>query len=259
MKVESFFFQEENCKKEHSFSNGHAFFYSIKSVFQKPNQDCLGFFQIDEKCQIALVSDGMGGHSSGEKASKLTYECFEKALKKASSKTNFRELILDSIEEADQRIKEMKIGAGATIVAFLIEQDKVQFFNCGDSTGALYGSRGKLKYKTIEHSPIGFGIESGLITEDQSLLEDNIVSNGLGFQPMHTEVSQKIELSDGDIVLITSDGFSKFMSFESLSEVVSTGLFESRVESLYQKLMEQKEEKLIDDNTLFLFKYKLNK
>jgi len=245
-------------EKEHTlceYKNGSADLFSCKSIYEKPNQDCLGVYAVDEQCKALVVSDGMGGHQGGERASKIVCETILNALSKSLDRGEF----LDAIEKADLEVKALKIGAGATFTGVLIEEGQVQFFNCGDSVSYLFGSRGKIKYRTIEHSPLGYGIESGLIPHEQSeeahLVEDNIVSNGVGFEPMRIEVSQKIPLADGDIIALMSDGVSKHFRIEEIASFSTAGSFEERILSYKKKTEEDPETYLYDDNSLILFRY----
>ncbi|MCO4795632.1 MAG: protein serine/threonine phosphatase 2C family protein [Bacteriovoracaceae bacterium] len=252
---DSVILQSEKEHMQSEFKNGLAELFSCKSHYDKPNQDCLGLYAIEGLCKALVVSDGMGGHQGGERASRMVCETIKKALSKELDRGRF----LDAIEKADQEVKGLKIGAGATFTGVLIEDGYVQFFNCGDSVSYLFGSRGKIKYRTIEHSPLGYGIESGLIPHEQSeeagLVEDNIVSNGVGFEPMRIELSQKIPLADGDIIALMSDGVSKHFRIEEIASFSTSGNFEERIHSYIKKTEEDSETYLYDDNSLILFKY----
>ena len=146
MKTQSHIFQESNKKDSFALANGVGSFYTVKSVHHDKNQDSLGYFEIDNYLKVAAVSDGMGGHLGGEKASKIVMRAFKSKMAKLRPKTNMRNLVLDSIDLADKRVKNLKIGAGATLVAASIEKGMIRFFNIGDSVGYLIGSRGKIKF-----------------------------------------------------------------------------------------------------------------
>ena len=68
-------------------------------------------------------------------------------------------------------------------------------------------------------------------------------------------MTQSMSLSDGDIVLIMSDGLSKIFTQEVLVQWASSGAFDNRLESLYQNIQNDNEAYLQDDNTLIIFKY----
>ena len=44
---------------------------------RKHNEDCYGFFRIGEDEVLAIVADGVGGHASGEVASKMAVDIIQ--------------------------------------------------------------------------------------------------------------------------------------------------------------------------------------
>lgn len=249
--------QEENLFEKIEIKEGELHIFSHKSVREKPNQDCLGYFSKEGDYKVLIVSDGMGGHQGGEKASRLVCESLQELLEKSKSE-NLREVFLDAIELADSRVKDLRIGAGATLTGVVIQNGFAQFFNCGDSASLLMGSRGKLKYRNIEHSPMGYGLESGLIphenAEEAGLVEDNIVSNGIGFETVRIELSQRIEVSEGDLIALMSDGVSGHFTTEEIIKLVTTGSFEERVSAYIAQAELDPNKYYSDDNSLILFK-----
>jgi serine/threonine protein phosphatase PrpC len=249
--------QEENYFEKIDLKEGELHIFSHKSVRDKPNQDCLGYFFKEGDYKVLIVSDGMGGHQGGEKASRIVCEALGELLAKSKT-TNLREVFLDAIELADSRVKDLRVGAGATLTGAIIQNGYAQFFNCGDSASLLMGSRGKLKYRNIEHSPLGYGLESGLIPDESSeevdLVEDNIVSNGIGFQTVRIELSQRVEVSEGDLIALMSDGVSGHFTTDEIVKLVTSGAFEERVSDYVARADLEPTKYYSDDNSLILFK-----
>lgn len=261
MNIEFHFYFRENFEKINDLEvkNGVAHFFTLKSTKDKPNQDGLGLIKIDNKVKVLFVADGMGGHSGGDRAVETICQTFKKCfteekIKKADS---YRSLIVDCIEKANQNVKDLKIGAGSTLTVAEIGDKYVQFYNCGDSTAFLLGSRGKFKYKTIEHSPVGYGKEAGIIVEGQEEahgLEDNILSNGIGFEPMRIEISEKVECAPNDLVLLMTDGVHKNFKNDEIIETATEGAYEGRAKKYFEQICHNRETHLDDDNTMILFK-----
>jgi serine/threonine protein phosphatase PrpC len=250
-------------KKEISakeFKNGTINFYSLKSIYDKPNQDGLCLISYNDILKVILVADGMGGHSGANKVAQVIFDSFKKLFSKDKDESHkdLRSLILDSFELADKNVKDLKIGAGSTLTAIEIQEDYARFYNCGDSSSYLFGARGKMKFKTLEHSPLGFGKESGLIedsdNEDNIPVEGNIVSNGIGFHDMWVEVSAIVEHTQNDIFLSSSDGMTKNYKLDDLIEIVTGGQFEERTKKLFETALNNQERFLSDDNTVVVFK-----
>lgn len=243
-------FEVQNLKT----SLGEIQYSSIKYPHHEVNQDSLAIFELENGDLVLVVSDGMGGHAGGEQASKIVCETFKKQLKKKTKK--LREKVIDALEKANQEVQKLKIGAGATLSCCYIKKNgNVRFFNIGDSSQILLGSRGKIKYRGIEHSPLGHGIEAGLIENriDQDVVESNIVSNGIGFPDMRIEMSGLIEMSDGDLILIATDGIIELKKEDELVQWIVGGEYSERVPSLIEKF-KTGETAIADDSTLILFK-----
>ncbi len=240
---------------KYSFSFGEAYYASFRYPNHPMNQDSMGIYELEGGHVVLLVSDGMGGHAGGEIASKLICDTFKKVLK--NKKGNARNHVLDAIEKSNRAIQKLKIGAGATLTCCLIDKSgkSVRFFNIGDSSQLLLGSRGKLKYRGIEHSPLGHGIEAGIIEDrtEQDIVESNIVSNGVGFPNMRIEMSEPIEVSEGDLILLASDGIIDSRNRNDLISWAVGGEFSERVGKLVKEF-EGKEDAIFDDSTLILFK-----
>ncbi|MCB9092006.1 MAG: protein serine/threonine phosphatase 2C family protein [Halobacteriovoraceae bacterium] len=245
---------EDTEVKSFECSIGTIHYFSLKSPHHNINQDSLAIYQINDSTMVFLVSDGMGGHASGEVASKIICDRFKKELKKKDK--TIREKIINAIEKANQEVQDLKSGAGATLSCCMIEKGVIRFFNIGDSSQMLLGSRGKLKYKGIEHSPLGHGIEAGLIEDkkDQDLVEDNLVSNGVGFTDMRIEMSSETSLSDGDLIILATDGVSKSMAEEQFISWASSEEFNLRAQKMRDALLEGTFEH-DDDSSLILIRY----
>lgn len=240
------------------FSNGELNYFSLRSLKHEVNEDSFGYLEIDGELKFFFVADGMGGHAGGAKASELICQNLEKEilnLKKYDDQS-FRNLILDLIEHTNEQINDLKIGAGTTFCAIQITQNGARFYNCGDSMAMLIGSRGKIKHKVLEHSPLGFAIESGILTRNQKSIESSIVSNGLGFNPMWIEQSQNIQTSENDLLGIFSDAFLNHFDISQMSETLSSDLYSNRLTNLHSQFSSQlsREKYLTDDSTILLFK-----
>lgn len=237
------------------FDNVHLDYFSIKSIHDQLNQDGLVVISEKNTLKCILVIDGMGGHQGGEKATQIVVDTCNEFLEKFNN-SDLRLVILDVLEQSDLRIKSLKIGAGATVTAIELGQDFVRFYNAGDAFGLLIGARGKFKFKTIEHSPLGFGIEAGIVDRNNDLVESHTVLNGLGFEPMRIEISQKMEVKNNDLVLLSSDGILNNFTIDDLISEMVEGDFNSRLERLKNKIVQASDKYLKDDTTIAYFKIK---
>lgn len=238
---------------QQTFDNSLLQYFSIKSIHDSLNQDGVIYVYQNTRLVSVFVVDGMGGHQGGEKATELVAQTCQEFANKFNA-NDLRITILDVLETSDQKIKNLKIGAGATIAAVEIGEDYVRFYNAGDAFGLLLGARGKFKFKTIEHSPLGFGIEAGIVKRDDQTVESNIVSNGLGFEPMRIEISQKMEVKNNDLVLLSSDGILNNYQVDELINEMIEGDFNGRMERLINKITKDADKFLVDDTSIALIK-----
>lgn len=258
MKIEFLTKSNEKNLIHNELENAFIDYFSIESIHNVTNQDGIVVIKNSEKLKCVIVIDGMGGHLGGEKATEIIVETCQERITRFEN-DDLRLVLLDVLELADQKIKDLKIGAGATVTALEIGQDFVRFYNAGDAFGLLVGARGKFKFKTIEHSPLGFGIEAGIVERNDDTIESHTVSNGLGLEPMRIEISQKMEVKNNDLVLLSSDGILNSFTVDELIHDIVEGDFNNRMERLLTKITGNADHFLKDDTTIALIKLKLEK
>lgn len=258
MSYQTLFFNETMERPQSiSYKNGILHYYLLPSEYDKPMEDAIIIVTEGDVLVAAFVCDGMGGHACANKATLSIYESIKKVFSSKKVSTNMRENILDAIELADQSIKDLKVGAGSTIVGFEVGEDFARSYHSGDSVSRILGSRGKIKYFSTEHSPRGHALESGIVKEHDvdKYVEDNIVSNGLGFSPMTLEVSQKIELNNSDVLFLSSDNIVKNFKEDQIIDFLTSGESDKRAEVIHAEMQKKIEDIKKDDTSMILFKY----
>ena len=203
-----------------------AWVYSARCPgVEGPNQDAAGV--VSGRGRAALVvADGMGGQAGGESASRiaLTSLC-DRASEAVSADEDLRGPILDSIEEANRKIMALGIGAATTLAAVELKGDELRAYHVGDSAILVVGQRGKLKLRTIAHSPVGYALEAGLLDEKHAMQheERHLVSNMVGSTDMRIEVGSPIRLAPRDTVVLGSDGLFDNLSLREIVDDIRTG------------------------------------
>ncbi len=197
---------------------------------RKNNEDS---FVIEPDLGFMIVADGMGGHASGEVASRLASTLCAQQLKRSlqtghvpifyhvpnNPSLDPRTHILgdcvkfanSAVYEASQKQSENK-NMGTTLVAALFLDDKLAIANVGDSR--LYLIRGDdLVQCTVDHSFVQEQIDKGLIDPDEAEQSDmkHLLTRCIGNQE-DVEVDMKeIELKPSDFILLCSDGLTKML------------------------------------------------
>ena len=99
------------------------------------------------------------------------------------------------------------------------------------------GQRNRVHYKTVSHSPVGFAVESGMLSEDDALQHDkrNLVSNVVGDEQMRIELGPPMKLARRDTVLIASDGLFDNLRVDEIVSTICSGSLTKSVEQLVKQ------------------------
>ena len=192
------------------------------------NQDSFYVSGEDDKVQIFILADGMGGYKGGEIASKLAVHSaqsfisrnFEKIPKE---KDEILKLINDGIEyanltvyEESQKNQELK-DMGTTIDVCLLYGNKVYIGHVGDSR--VYRIRRNIIRKlTTDDSYVQKLVKDGTITKEEAINhpKKNMLLKAVGCNSLvNPAVMCKGFLKD-DILLMCSDGLTNMLSDQKI-------------------------------------------
>ena len=184
------------------------------------NEDCAGSFFIGNKSSILVVADGMGGMPSGDLASSTIINAFDKSLSTATIKDSYREEILNGIEHANEKI--MALGSGSTLAAVEINDNVLRSYHVGDTEILVTGQKGKIKHRTVSHSPTGYGLEAGLLDQQEALNheERHLLLNMVGSTEMSVEISYPLKLARYDTVVLGSDGLFDNLRVDEIVDII---------------------------------------
>jgi len=204
------------------------------------NEDALFW---DADLGLFIVADGMGGHNAGEVASSLAVEAIKGFLARSRESEEFTwpygldpELsyhgnrLMTSIKLANRRVfkagesRDEYTGLGTTVVAALIEDDKLAFSGVGDSRIYTFAN-GRLNQITEDDSWIATVLarEPG---KDEAALASHpmrhVLTNVLGArEPMEMDVSERL-LTSGETLLLCSDGLHGALDDKALEDVLAS-------------------------------------
>jgi PPM family protein phosphatase len=202
----------------------------------KANQDSAALLKVDDKTAVFVVADGAGGLPAGAKASSLAVNALEKAVR-ANGDETLRTKILDGIERANKSILDLGVGAATTLAVVEIQGDVLRPYHVGDSTILVLGQRGKVKLMTVNHSPVGYQVEAGVLEPKDALHHEDlsIVSNLVGQADMRIEVGAPLELAAFDTVVVGSDGLFDNLHIDEIVEIVRAGPLQEVAHELAEK------------------------
>ena len=194
-----------------SFATGQVALFTARSTDKAPgkcNEDASGMFSLGARSAVIAIADGCGGMPRGGEAAALAIRSLRSTLATVVDEEHLRPAILNAVENADDAIKALGVGAATTLVVAEIHDDTVRAYHIGDSGLMVVGSRGKVRFQTIAHSPVGYAVESGMLDERRAMVhvDRNLVSNVLGIEEMRIDIGPRIQMRSRDTLLLRSDG-----------------------------------------------------
>ena len=217
-----------------------AFAKSDVGKVREMNQDYFYISKPEEKVQLYIVADGMGGYKGGEIASKLAVETSKRYILnnfdsiESNDKEEILKLIKSAIEYANivvyEKSKENKEleNMGTTIDVCLILGNKVYIGHVGDSR--VYRKRKDFFRKlTTDHSYVQKLVSDGTITKEEAYNhpKKNMLIKALGCSTfVEPDVMVKGFLKD-DILLMCSDGLTNMLKDDEIVKIINENPIEA--------------------------------
>ena len=191
-----------------------------------PNEDCAAVIPVQDEAAVLVVADGMGGQPGGRQASRLAVDALARSVRQAAvAGMPLRDAILDGFENANRAVSSLAIGAATTLAAVELNHDHARPYHVGDSMILLVGQRGRIKHRTVSHSPVGYAMAAGMLDAEEAMLHDerHLVSNMIGSPTMHIEVGPTLTLARYDTLVVASDGLFDNLFVDEVVDLVRKG------------------------------------
>lgn len=206
------------------------------------SEDAVLVLPLDQHQLVLAVADGMGGIPGGGAAAARAVAALAAAVEAGhASGLSLQAAILDGIGQANGAVLALGNGAATTLAVAEISGDKVRAYNVGDSEVMVFGQRGRLKLRTLSHSPVGFALQAGLVNHEEALHHEDrhLVSNFLGSRDMRIEVGSAARLGTHDTVLVCSDGLVDNLRLAEISGIIRCGPLDERLHTLAARALER--------------------
>jgi serine/threonine protein phosphatase PrpC len=190
---------------------------------------------LGESGLVLVVSDGMGGALAGDVASRMAIEAVRDVLLDQQNDENGcvpESSLVDCLKhatlEANKNIHYKSLedsrcsGMGATLTGAAIKDDKLDLVQVGDSRA--YVMRGQqIRLATKDQSLVQQLVDVGQISEAEAETHmfRNVILQALGAQNELTPATARIQLRDGDTLLLCSDGLSGKLRNEDIRQIVA--------------------------------------
>lgn len=218
-------------------------------LVRKNNEDNFGY---DLRHGIFVVCDGMGGQQAGELASKIAVDTilayyretpdttsdgvnrFEGVSERAGDLGAAIQLANQAIHDAGARDVSIA-GMGSTIVAVVVEGDQFSIANVGDSRIYLIRKK-EIAQLTQDHSLVMEQVRRGLMTleEAETSKMQNVIVRALGTDDTVEPDLADHEFSSEDVLLLCSDGLSRYVKEEKMAEAVNQESLEQACSDLIE-------------------------
>lgn len=194
-----------------------------------------------KKDLLVGIFDGIGGEENGEVASFIA----------AKTMARFDSHVPDGdwnmlLNEMNHRINEyakmhQPCNMGSTAAMVFISQGVAEICNLGDSPIYLY-SAGKLRKISKDHTELQRAIDMNLtdINFEASGIHKNRLTKYLGIRSpeLNPHIVVDIDLRDGDILLLSSDGLTSMVPDEEIEKMMNGKDCKEIVDRLVDKALE---------------------
>ena len=200
------------------------------------NEDFITFFEpldkadINDSGNLYIVADGVGGASKGERASqyaaqKVQFEYYRNP--NDSPEIRLAELLqlvgndINTFAEESPQFMRM----ATTMVAAVVRNNYLTVANVGDSRAYLIRD-GIANQITRDHSFVSEMVRDGVMTEEEARVskKKNRITRSLGGErDVRVDIFDDISLTEGDKILLCSDGFSQYANRKTVAALVAEG------------------------------------
>jgi serine/threonine protein phosphatase PrpC len=237
---------------------------SDKGMIREINEDSYNVIAGYSGVPVSFViADGMGGHNSGEIASKMAVDSVSAQILENPHTLIDEAGILISIKEimenTNRAVYEKSIGdeatkgMGTTLILAVMLNKKLHIGHVGDSRAYIIRDE-RIEQLTTDHSFIEELIKNGSISRAEAAVHPrrHVITRAIGCMEEVEVDTYSCNIKDNDVFLLCTDGLSNMLDDEEILSAISG------TEDLHQaciKLVDMANECGGEDNvTVILFK-----
>ncbi|HEY5537753.1 MAG TPA: Stp1/IreP family PP2C-type Ser/Thr phosphatase [Acetobacterium sp.] len=228
-------------------------------LLRKVNQDAYlaaTIKNIDRISYVFAVADGLGGHLSGEIASKTAVDFIKNNLSKICNYFDSEEM-MSFVNDINQELKKIgddepaRLGMATTLTMCILDGNDLCICHVGDSRAYII-TKDEITRLTKDHSLVQILIDEGKITQEEAEIhpQKNVITRALGTDNSVKVDFYRYEINPDAIYLICSDGLFNMLSDHEIQTIVN----ENSLEDSAKMLIDSANENGGNDNiTVVLF------
>ena len=226
------------------------------------NEDSFGY---DPAHGLYVVCDGMGGMAAGEVASALACSTCIQVYATQPSSLPMEVRLSEAIQAAHRAVTETAKrpdlkGMGTTLVAAAVHGPKLLVANVGDSRAFMLKDGGCMQL-TVDHSYSNELVRSGAMKLEELGSErlrslESVITRALGTPDALQPDFFYMDLSDGDAVLLASDGLTRYLDPKAITRLVGFGGADVLEASCQRLVAAAKAAGGVDNITCMLLQYR---
>ena len=185
---------------------------------------------------LLAVADGMGGHKAGEVASDMAIRGLVDRLSRderggdatvpGSGKLDalLQRIVGDLNAEIHTAAARPETrGMGTTLTVAVLAGDALSIGHVGDSRAYVLRD-GRLQQITKDHSWVAEQVGRGVLTPEQAQEHPrrNILTRAIGVEPRVQVDGLALDVEQGDVLLLCSDGLHSLVTDEEIARILST-------------------------------------
>jgi len=213
---------------------------SVVGNKRKHNEDAM----LDCPAQgLWVVADGMGGHQSGDLASRLLVDSLS-AMAPAETLDGQIDVVMARLQKINDDLRRFASGLqqggiiGTTVVVLLARAAECAAIWAGDSR--LYQLRGsQFRQLTRDHTLIDELMDSGLMTREvaEQQVGANVITRAVGGQQDLLLDVVRFRAEAGDRFLLCSDGLDKELSEAEIASLMAVGDCQEATDNLINQAL----------------------
>ena len=196
------------------------------------NEDSFATGELPGGAIFAIVCDGMGGANGVDTASdtavKIISSHIASGYRQEMNGNSVKRMLQSAAFAANVTIFDMAKSVeslkvmGTTLVVALIIEDTAYIAHAGDSRAYLISSDKKISQITRDHSVVQHMLEIGELTSEEALHHPrrNVITRALGVGETVEVEYNEIDFSEGDLILICTDGLTNYLDNEGILDIL---------------------------------------